>query len=109
IIPIVMAFDQNYYLPAGVAMHSMLTYAARVRGGTPLFYKIHCLVQGLDTAHKATLQNVLMAFKDFSSLEFHDLDLLIAPTTEPQNHRTTEPQNHRTTEPQNHRTTENPI
>ncbi|WP_104751320.1 glycosyltransferase [Helicobacter salomonis] len=85
VIPILMAFDKNYCLPAGVAMHSMLTHAARTREGVPLFYKIHCLVQGLDTDHEIELQNALMPFKDFSSLEFHDLDWLIT------HNRTTEP------------------
>ncbi|GAA8417663.1 hypothetical protein Hpkin71_04290 [Helicobacter pylori] len=31
IIPIVVAFDNNYCIPAGVSLYSMLTYAKRER------------------------------------------------------------------------------
>ncbi|WP_285693264.1 glycosyltransferase, partial [Helicobacter ailurogastricus] len=73
-IPIVVAFNQNYCLPAGVALHSMLTHAAHTHENTPLFYKIHCLVQGVDATHKAKLEQGLASFRDFSSVEFIDIE-----------------------------------
>lgn len=74
-IPIVMAFDQNYRVGASVAIHSMLAHAARSREGVPLFYKIHCLVQGLNPDHIHKLQETAAPFADFSSLEFRSFDL----------------------------------
>ncbi|WP_162982902.1 glycosyltransferase family 8 protein [Helicobacter sp. L8] len=71
-IPIVMAFDQRYCIPAGVAMHSMLACMARAH--TPHTYTIHAFTQGLDQAHKDKLQENIASFAHFARLEFLDVD-----------------------------------
>ncbi len=48
-IPIVVAFDNNYCIPAGVSLYSMLSSCAQERDGVKLFYQIHCLVDSLST------------------------------------------------------------
>ncbi|MGN8370441.1 glycosyltransferase family 8 protein, partial [Helicobacter pylori] len=40
-IPIVVAFDNNYCIPAGVSLYSMLLNAKRERDEVKLFYQIH--------------------------------------------------------------------
>ncbi|WP_104750535.1 glycosyltransferase family 8 protein [Helicobacter cynogastricus] len=72
-IPVVMAFDKNYCMPAGVAMHSMLTHAGRAHNGTTLHYHIHLLVQGLDSTDKDRLRQTIAPFQTFTTLEFHEL------------------------------------
>ncbi len=54
IVPIVVAFDNNYCIPAGVSLFSMLTNAKRER--VKLFYKIHCLVEGLSPENIAKIR-----------------------------------------------------
>ncbi|WP_255298846.1 glycosyltransferase family 8 protein, partial [Helicobacter suis] len=73
-IPIVMAFDLNYYVAGGVAMYSLLMHAAQERKGEPLFYKIHLLIQGLDFSHQQELVKIAAPFADFSAIIFHDID-----------------------------------
>ncbi|WP_240333365.1 glycosyltransferase family 8 protein [Helicobacter suis] len=72
-IPIVMAFDLNYYVAGGVAMYSLLMHAAQEREGEPLFYKIHLLIQGLDFSHQQELVKIAAPFADFSAIIFHDI------------------------------------
>ncbi|WP_163556374.1 glycosyltransferase family 8 protein, partial [Helicobacter suis] len=72
-IPIVMAFDLNYYVAGGVAIYSLLMHAAQEREGEPLFYKIHLLIQGLDFSHQQELVKIAAPFADFSALIFHDI------------------------------------
>ncbi|WP_281769851.1 glycosyltransferase [Helicobacter ailurogastricus] len=74
-IPVVVFFNMDYYIPAGVAMHSMLAHVARTKGDIPLFYKIHALVQGLDKSHMDKLQENIASFTNFASLEICNLDL----------------------------------
>ncbi|GAA8352559.1 hypothetical protein KH0195_07460 [Helicobacter pylori] len=71
IIPIVVAFDNNYCIPAGVSLFSMLANAKRER--VKLFYKIHCLVEGLSTENIAKLEEIIAPFSAFSSIEFLDI------------------------------------
>ncbi len=37
-IPIVVAFDNNYCIPAGVSLYSMLSSCTQERDGVKLFY-----------------------------------------------------------------------
>ncbi|GAA8852798.1 glycosyltransferase family 8 protein [Helicobacter pylori] len=71
IIPIVVAFDNNYCIPAGVRLFSMLANAKRER--VKLFYKIHCLVEDLSAENIAKLEETIAPFSAFSSIEFLDI------------------------------------
>ncbi|GAA7295274.1 hypothetical protein HpCK54_03680 [Helicobacter pylori] len=71
IIPIVVAFDNNYCIPAGVSLFSMLANAKRER--VKLFYKIHCLVEDLSAENIAKLEETIAPFSAFSSIEFLDI------------------------------------
>lgn len=73
IIPIVVAFDNNYCIPAGVSLYSMLAHAKRERERVKLFYKIHCLVEGLSLENIAKLEETIAPFSAFSSIEFLDI------------------------------------
>ncbi|WRG13479.1 glycosyltransferase family 8 protein [Helicobacter pylori] len=73
VIPIVVAFDNNYCIPAGVSLYSMLTHAKRERERVKLFYKIHCLVEDLSLENIAKLEETIAPFSAFSSIEFLDI------------------------------------
>ncbi len=75
IIPIVVAFDNNYCIPAGVSLYSMLANAKRERERerVKLFYQIHCLVEGLSLENIAKLEETIAPFSAFSSIEFLDI------------------------------------
>ncbi|GAA9341450.1 glycosyltransferase family 8 protein [Helicobacter pylori] len=73
IIPVVVAFDNNYCIPAGVSLFSMLANAKRERERVKLFYKIHCLVEGLSAENIAKLEETIAPFSAFSSIEFLDI------------------------------------
>ncbi len=75
VIPIVVAFDNNYCIPAGVSLYSMLANAKRERERerVKLFYKIHCLVEGLSLENVAKLEETIAPFSAFSSIEFLDI------------------------------------
>ncbi|WP_208367498.1 glycosyltransferase family 8 protein [Helicobacter pylori] len=77
IIPIVVAFDNNYCIPAGVSLFSMLANAKRERERererVKLFYQIHCLVENLSTENIAKLEETIAPFSAFSSIEFLDI------------------------------------
>ncbi|GAA8631472.1 glycosyltransferase family 8 protein [Helicobacter pylori] len=79
IIPIVVAFDNNYCIPAGVSLFSMLANAKRERERVKLFYKIHCLVEGLSPENIAKLEETIAPFSAFSSIEFLDITNNNAP------------------------------
>ncbi|UOR44380.1 glycosyltransferase family 8 protein [Helicobacter pylori] len=71
IVPIVVAFDNNYCIPASVSLFSMLANTKRER--VKLFYKIHCLVEGLNPENIAKLEETIAPFSAFSSIEFLDI------------------------------------
>ncbi|GAA7334819.1 glycosyltransferase family 8 protein [Helicobacter pylori] len=73
IIPIVVAFDDHYCIPAGVSLFSMLSNAKRERERVKLFYKIHCLVENLSAENIAKLEETIAPFSTFSSIEFLDI------------------------------------
>ncbi|MGL2844339.1 glycosyltransferase family 8 protein [Helicobacter pylori] len=73
IIPVVVAFDNHYCIPAGVSLFSMLANAKRERERVKLFYKIHCLVEGLSLENIAKLEETIAPFSAFSSIEFLDI------------------------------------
>lgn len=75
IIPIVVTFDNYYCIPAGVSLFSMLANAKRERERerVKLFYKIHCLVEGLSLENIAKLEETIAPFSAFSSIEFLDI------------------------------------
>ncbi len=75
IVPIVVTFDNNYCIPAGVSLFSMLANAKRERERVKLFYKIHCLVEGLSLENVAKLEETIAPFSAFSSIEFLDITL----------------------------------
>ncbi|MGL2597552.1 glycosyltransferase family 8 protein [Helicobacter pylori] len=75
IIPIVVAFDNNYCIPAGVSLYSMLAHAKRERERVKLFYQIHCLVEDLSAENIAKLEETIASFSAFSSIEFLDITL----------------------------------
>ncbi len=81
IIPIVVAFDNNYCIPAGVSLYSMLAHAKRERERerVKLFYQIHCLVENLSTENVAKLEETIAPFSAFSSIEFLDISNNNAP------------------------------
>ncbi|KAA6512513.1 glycosyltransferase family 8 protein [Helicobacter pylori] len=75
IIPVVVTFDNNYCIPAGVSLYSMLANAKRERERerVKLFYQIHCLVEGLSLENIAKLEETIAPFSAFSSIEFLDI------------------------------------
>ncbi|GAA7717905.1 glycosyltransferase family 8 protein [Helicobacter pylori] len=77
IIPIVVVFDNNYCIPAGVSLYSMLAHAKRERERererVKLFYQIHCLVEDLSLENVAKLEETIAPFSAFSSIEFLDI------------------------------------
>ncbi|RVZ00763.1 glycosyltransferase family 8 protein [Helicobacter pylori] len=72
-IPIVVAFDNNYCIPAGVSLYSMLSCAKQERDGVKLFYQIHCLVDSLSAENVEKLKRTIAPFSAFSSIEFCDI------------------------------------
>ncbi len=66
-----VAFDNNYCIPAGVSLYSMLAHAKRER--VKLFYQIHCLVEDLSLENIAKLEETIAPFSAFSSIEFLDI------------------------------------
>ncbi|MDU9759701.1 HP0159 family lipopolysaccharide 1,6-glucosyltransferase [Helicobacter pylori] len=83
IIPIVIAFDNNYVIPAGVSLYSMLACAKteNPKSQNPksqneskkLFYKIHCLVDNLSLENQQKLKETLAPFSAFMSVDFLDI------------------------------------
>ncbi|WQS95279.1 glycosyltransferase family 8 protein [Helicobacter pylori] len=72
-IPIVVAFDNNYCIPAGVSLYSMLSCAKQERDGVKLFYQIHCLVDSLSVENTEKLKQTIAPFSAFSGIEFCDI------------------------------------
>ncbi|PDW25374.1 glycosyltransferase family 8 protein [Helicobacter pylori] len=85
IIPIAIAFDNHYAIPAGVSMYSMLACAKTKHHDKKLFYKIHCLVDNLSLENQRKLKETLAPFSAFASLEFLDISNpnLCTPSVEP--------------------------
>ncbi|MCQ2822195.1 glycosyltransferase family 8 protein [Helicobacter pylori] len=83
IIPIVIAFDNHYAIPAGVSLYSMLACAKleNPKSQNPksqneskkLFYKIHCLVDNLSLENQQKLKETLAPFDAFASVDFLDI------------------------------------
>ncbi|WP_033739436.1 HP0159 family lipopolysaccharide 1,6-glucosyltransferase [Helicobacter pylori] len=72
-IPIVIAFDNNYAIPAGVSLYSMLTCAKTENYNKKLFYKIYCLVDNLSLENQRQLKETLAPFSAFASMDFMDI------------------------------------
>ncbi|WRC97224.1 glycosyltransferase family 8 protein [Helicobacter pylori] len=82
-IPIVIAFDNNYVMPAGVSLYSMLACAKlenpksqndkSQNESKKLFYKIHCLVDNLSLENQHKLKETLAPFNAFASVDFLDI------------------------------------
>ncbi len=88
IIPIVIAFDNNYAIPAGVSLYSMLACAKTEHpqsknDSEKLFYKIHCLVDNLSLENQHKLKETLAPFSAFMSLEFLDISTPNLSSIEP--------------------------
>ncbi len=81
IIPIVIAFDNNYAIPAGVSLYSMLACAKTKHHDKKLFYKIHCLVDNLSLENQQKLKETLAPFDAFASVDFLDISDPNNPTT----------------------------
>lgn len=73
IIPIVIAFDNHYAIPAGVSLYSMLACTKTERHDKKLFYKIHCLVDNLSLENQHKLKETLAPFNAFASVDFLDI------------------------------------
>ncbi|MGL2814475.1 glycosyltransferase family 8 protein [Helicobacter pylori] len=90
-IPIVIAFDNHYAIPAGVSLYSMLACAKseNPKSQNPqsqndskkLFYKIHCLVDNLSLENQQRLKETLAPFSAFASVDFLDISDPNNPTT----------------------------
>ncbi|MCQ2622762.1 HP0159 family lipopolysaccharide 1,6-glucosyltransferase [Helicobacter pylori] len=90
IIPIAIAFDNNYAMPAGVSLYSMLACAKTEHpqsqnDSEKLFYKIHCLVDNLSLENQQKLKETLAPFDAFASVDFLDISTpnLCTPSVEP--------------------------
>ncbi|GAA7093233.1 HP0159 family lipopolysaccharide 1,6-glucosyltransferase [Helicobacter pylori] len=85
-IPIVIAFDDHYAIPAGVSLYSMLA-CAKVENpqsqndSKKLFYKIHCLVDNLSLENQRKLKETLAPFSAFMNVDFLDISDPNNPTT----------------------------
>ncbi|MGL2593001.1 glycosyltransferase family 8 protein [Helicobacter pylori] len=73
IIPIAIAFDNHYAMPAGVSLYSMLSCAKTKHHDKKLFYKIHCLVDNLSLENQCKLKETLAPFSAFMSVDFLDI------------------------------------
>ncbi len=78
IIPIAIAFDNHYAIPAGVSLYSMLACAKSENpksqnDNKKLFYKIHCLVDNLSLENQQKLKETLAPFDAFASVDFLDI------------------------------------
>ncbi len=78
IIPIAIAFDNNYVIPTGVSLYSMLACAKTEHpqsqnDSEKLFYKIHCLVDNLSLENQRKLKETLAPFSAFASVDFLDI------------------------------------
>ncbi|WP_120981697.1 glycosyltransferase family 8 protein [Helicobacter pylori] len=84
IIPIVIAFDNHYAMPAGVSLYSMLACAKTEHHDEKLFYKIHCLVDNLSLENQSKLKETLAPFSTFMSVDFLDISTpnLYTPSVE---------------------------
>ncbi|MGL2848423.1 glycosyltransferase family 8 protein [Helicobacter pylori] len=94
-IPIAIAFDNHYAIPAGVSLYSMLACAKseNPKSENPksqneskkLFYKIHCLVDNLSLENQQKLKETLAPFSAFASVDFLDISTpnLYTPSVEP--------------------------
>ncbi|EJB50298.1 glycosyltransferase family 8 protein [Helicobacter pylori] len=90
-IPIVIAFDNHYAIPASVSLYSMLacTKSENPKSQNPqsqndskkLFYKIHCLVDNLSLENQQKLKETLAPFSAFASVDFLDISDPNNPTT----------------------------
>ncbi|WQV66142.1 glycosyltransferase family 8 protein [Helicobacter pylori] len=90
-IPIVIAFDNHYAIPAGVSLYSMLACAKseNPKSQNPqsqndskkLFYKIHCLVDNLSLENQQKLKETLAPFDAYASVDFLDISDPNSPTT----------------------------
>ncbi|EMH03435.1 glycosyltransferase family 8 protein [Helicobacter pylori] len=90
-IPIVIAFDNHYAIPASVSLYSMLACAKseNPKSQNPksqndskkLFYKIHCLVDNLSIENQQKLKETLAPFSSFASVDFLDISDPNNPTT----------------------------
>ncbi len=90
IIPIVIAFDNHYAMPAGVSLYSMLActkteHPQSQNDSEKLFYKIHCLVDNLSLENQRKLKETLAPFNAFASVDFLDISTpnLYTPSVEP--------------------------
>ncbi len=90
IIPIAIAFDNHYAIPAGVSLYSMLACAKTEHpqsqnDSEKLFYKIHCLVDNLSLENQHKLKETLAPFSAFASVDFLDISTpnLYTPSVEP--------------------------
>ncbi|GAA9043929.1 glycosyltransferase family 8 protein [Helicobacter pylori] len=68
-----VAFDNNYCIPAGVSLYSMLSCTKQERDGVKLFYQIHCLVDSLSAENTEKLKQTIAPFSAFSGIEFCDI------------------------------------
>ncbi|MGL2772303.1 HP0159 family lipopolysaccharide 1,6-glucosyltransferase [Helicobacter pylori] len=89
-IPIVIAFDNHYAIPAGVSLYSMLACAKTEHpqsqnDSEKLFYKIHCLVDNLSLENQQKLKETLAPFDAYASVDFLDISTpnLYTPSIEP--------------------------
>ncbi|MCQ2892796.1 glycosyltransferase family 8 protein [Helicobacter pylori] len=83
IIPIAIAFDNHYAMPASVSLYSMLACAKSENpksqndksqnDNEKLFYKIHCLVDNLSLENQQKLKETLAPFDAFASVDFLDI------------------------------------
>ncbi len=90
-IPIVIAFDNHYAIPASVSLYSMLACAKseNPKSQNPksqndskkLFYKIHCLVDNLSLENQQKLKETLAPFSAYASVDFLDISDPNNPTT----------------------------
>ncbi|WP_187868894.1 glycosyltransferase family 8 protein [Helicobacter pylori] len=85
IIPIAIAFDNHYAIPAGVSLYSMLACAKTEHHDKKLFYKIHCLADNLSLENQHKLKETLAPFSAFASVDFLDISTpnLYTPSVEP--------------------------
>ncbi|WQS74779.1 glycosyltransferase family 8 protein [Helicobacter pylori] len=77
-IPIAIAFDNHYAMPAGVSLYSMLActkteHPQSQNDSEKLFYKIHCLVDNLSLENQRKLKETLAPFDAYASVDFLDI------------------------------------
>ncbi|BCZ18292.1 hypothetical protein NHP190003_15740 [Helicobacter sp. NHP19-003] len=74
-VPIAVAFDRNYLIPAAVALYSLFECLQKSKvGGKETTYTIHIFYAGLQKTDMQRLKDLAKPYADFVGLDFIDIE-----------------------------------